>query len=117
VRAPTLLLALAALAACAGPSSSTSVRAPTRAERAAPEGDPALRTTPQIPALVPSEQVLVRAHRAPDGRAAIVEFLSEGLTEQQRTALRVGFEQGTLQLSKEGAAGEESWTTTLVPKP
>lgn len=115
MRARPAALVLASLAACAGPAVSTTGRTPeSRAERARPEGDPALQGTPQRTTdLLPIEQVSVRVHRAPDGRVQIIEFLSPGLPESDQVALRLAYEEGKLRLATPVTAGDESWITTL----
>jgi hypothetical protein len=85
------------------------------AEFARPESDPGLRGAPQgARGLLPSQQVSVRVRRGSDGQLSIVEFLSPGLTESEKVALRLAFQQGELQLEGEGASGEESWIATLL---
>ncbi len=107
-------LAALSLLACAGPAGSP--RAPeSRAALARPEPDPALHGTPQGGrALRAIEQVSVRVRRGPDGRLTIVEFLSAGLTEAERTELRRAVEAGELRPEGESPPGEESWITTLL---
>lgn len=112
--APSAALAVAlALSACAGPSATE--RAPeSPAGFARPDADPTLLGSPPgAPAILPIEQVSVRVHRAADGRLTIVEFLSPGLPEAEQVSLRLAFEAGELRPAGEGAAGEESWITTL----
>jgi hypothetical protein len=76
-----------------------------------------LGTPPGAPAILPIEEIAVRVRRGPDGRVTLVEFLGDGLTESQRVSLRLAFEAGEVRLSREGANGEESWTTTLRRAP
>src|SRR5512140_3854461 len=116
MRARSALLVLAALAACAGPANSTTGRAPeSQAENARPQSDPALMGAPTGPAeLLPIEEVAVRVRRVAEGRFTIVEFLPPGLTESEQVKLRLAFEAGELRVAGQGAAGEESWITTLL---
>jgi hypothetical protein len=108
-------LALASLAACAGPWSAKTERAPeSQAALARPGADPVLLGTPQgAPDVLPIEQVAVRVRRAADGRLTILEFLSPGLTEAEQIKLRLAVEAGELRPAGEGALGQDSWTTTL----
>ncbi len=114
MRARSALLVVASLAACAGaPKGEGTARSP--ADRVRPEADPALLGAPSGPAEpLPIEEVSVRVRRAADGRVTIVEFLSPGLSEAQRTLLRLDYEAGRFRLAGEGAAGQESWITTLL---
>jgi hypothetical protein len=116
MRARTALLVLASLSACAGPATSKTERtSEPRAAYARPESDPAARGTPQgASEPLHIEQVSVRVRRVPDGRLTIVEFLSPGLPEAEQVALRLAFEEGKFRVADHGAAGEESWITTLL---
>jgi len=111
MRARTPPLLLAALAACA----STAERAPVSpASVAVPEADTADRSTPRVQGVLPIEQVAVRVARSGDGRLVILEFLNPGLPESERAALLLAFGEGRVQIAREGAPGEQSWTTTLT---
>lgn len=117
MRTPIAAFAVASLAACAGPATSGPARpVPSPAEFARPGTDPAARETPVLPGLLPVEQVQVRARRGVNGQFAILEFLTPGLSEEERVSLRLAFERGQLRLTREGADGEETWTTSLVPR-
>lgn len=110
-------LAALSLLACATPGGqSGSPRVPeSRAALARPEPDPALQGTPQGGRAIRAiEQVSVRVRRGPDGRLTIVEFLSAGLTEAERSELRRAVEADELRPEGESPPGEESWITTLL---
>jgi hypothetical protein len=118
-RLPVTLLVLAPLAsltACAGFWGSRSERAPeSPASHARPDSDPEQLETPRGAAdLLPVEQVSVRVRRVADGRFSIVEFLSPQLPEAEQVKLRLAYEAGELRLAGQGAAGDESWITTLL---
>ena len=110
-------LAVLSLLACGAPGASTSTSrvAETRAALARPEPDPALHGTPQGGRAIRAiEQVSVRVRRGPDGRLTVVEFLSAGLTEAERSDIRRAVEAGELRPEGEAPPGEESWITTLL---
>ena len=119
MRAPSILVALAAFTACTFAGAPGAGRVPASpAERARPAPDAALRLTPGGARVVPpTEEVAVRLRLGTDGRLVIAEFLAAGLTDADRVRIRLDLEAGRLRPEQPRAAGEESWITTLRPSP